>query len=652
MLRSVSIKVRLAFVIGLAMLALAGTAIYLAQSNYAAQREERFAELERQVESALSLFANVHTAAEAAGADAETALDRAVKAVEAMAYGDDEYFFVYDGTTVVGLRLRPDLIGEDLSGLEDANGLRFVQEMSQIARGGGFGRMAYLWPRSKDAPPEEKLSFFADVPGTPYWLGTGVYIADLTAAHAAKLVEIAVIVGLAALALAGLSWPILRSVSGPLDDLRATMTAISAGRLDTAVPDTDARDEIGPMARALEAFREQAREAESLREQKLAADAERDRMIRDLDEAFGGIVEAAAQGDFSRRVQHRFDDDTLARLAGGLNHLVEEVHSRLRQSVDVMAQVAKGDLTRRFEGHHAGAFAELQDAVNKTIDRLRTLLHDVKGLSDGISTKSAEIAEGAGTLSSRAESQAASLEQTAATVTQLAATVKSNAQNAETMAGASRSSRARVDAGAAIVQRAVTAMQAIETGSGKIGDIVAVIEGFAFQTNLLALNAAVEAARAGEAGKGFAVVAAEVRTLAQRSAEASHDIKALIAENGAEVSSGVKLVGETGQSLGDITATIDDVGRKAEEISAATREQSGGIEEISQAVGALDRITQENSALAESSARASQELAEQGNALRIAMAGFRLDANDAGSAWDEDAIRDAPHGYPAASRTA
>jgi methyl-accepting chemotaxis protein len=172
-------------------------------------------------------------------------------------------------------------------------------------------------------------------------------------------------------------------------------------------------------------------------------------------------------------------------------------------------------------------------------------------------------------------------------------------------------------------------------------EIVGVIDGFAFQTNLLALNAAVEAARAGEAGKGFAVVASEVRTLAQRSAEAARDIKALIDESGAGVADGVRLVEETGRALETLVNAIGDVVGMVDEIATATREQSSGVDEISAAIGALDRITQENSALADRSAKTAESLSAQSAALSRAMAAFRLEGGAQGAAWDRDAAADA-----------
>jgi methyl-accepting chemotaxis protein len=182
---------------------------------------------------------------------------------------------------------------------------------------------------------------------------------------------------------------------------------------------------------------------------------------------------------------------------------------------------------------------------------------------------------------------------------EMSATVKKNAENAVSASSLSADARERADKGGQIVEQAVTAMSEIEAGSGKIADIVSVIDGFAFQTNLLALNAAVEAARAGEAGKGFAVVASEVRTLAQRSAEAARDIKALIEESSGQVKDGVRLVKETGDSLASIVEAIRQVSETITEISEASREQSSGVDEITSALTSMDEITQQNSALAD-----------------------------------------------------
>ncbi|MEM6904861.1 MAG: methyl-accepting chemotaxis protein, partial [Pseudomonadota bacterium] len=237
-----------------------------------------------------------------------------------------------------------------------------------------------------------------------------------------------------------------------------------------------------------------------------------------------------------------------------------------------------------------------------------------------------EIATGATELSGRTESQAASLEETAATMEEMTASIKANAESADRAKSISSDAAARATRGGEVVEETVTAMGLIETGSGKISEIITVIDSIAFQTNLLALNAAVEAARAGDAGKGFAVVASEVRTLAQRSAEAAKDITQLISESTRQVSDGVQLVNRTGEALREIVEAVDAVAGTVEEISAATREQSTGVSEISASVSQMDQMTQQNSTMAEGSASASKSLETQGVELANLLGFFKVGA--------------------------
>ena len=233
------------------------------------------------------------------------------------------------------------------------------------------------------------------------------------------------------------------------------------------------------------------------------------------------------------------------------------------------------------------------------------------------------VSGGARDLSGRTEAQASAIEQTSATVEEISATIATNADGAREAAAITREARSRAQHGQSVVGDAVSSMSEIETSSGRIGDITAVIDGIAFQTNLLALNAAVEAARAGEAGKGFAVVASEVRTLAQRSSEAARDIKELIAASGAKVADGVRLVNATGDALGGLLESISSIAGSVEDIAQASQEQATGMQEITSAVTHMDDATQRNAALAEESARAATALRSESDQLAELIGFFR-----------------------------
>ncbi len=635
-MRTLPIAWRMTFLVILPVICLAGIGYYFAISTAQTLQAERIEELRRQVDTAMSSLAAQRAAGEAAGATPESALAASIEALRPVRFGDGDYFFVYRGTTALMVATNPALTGKDLSDLSDSDGFRPIRELARQVSATGEAVVRYNWPRGQNGAPEPKISYARRLGDGDLWLGTGVYVSDLEAMEAAQIRMAATIAGAAAVVLGVLCILIVRSVTRPMGRLQRRMSALAGGDLDAPIPDRTARDEVGAMARALEVFRGQAAEVRRLQAESQAAearaDAARRAMLEDLGQSFGSVVETAAKGDFSRRIERRYDDPALARLADGLNDLMARAQGGLRDVGRVLERLSQGDLTARMDGTHHGEFGVVQKGLNGTVQRLREMLETVRLLSDRILADTASIADSARNLSTRSESQAASLEQTSANMEQLSATVKSNAENAAQAADSALQSQAEASRGSGVVGEAVEAMRAIEAGAKKMGDIVGVIDGFAFQTNLLALNAAVEAARAGEAGKGFAVVASEVRTLAQRSAEAARDIRSLIDASGGQVSSGARLVADTGEALDALSVRLAGMGGMVEEIARATREQSTGLDEIRAAIGALDRITQENAALAETSARVAASLSEEGGALRSAMAVFQLDAGRARAA--------------------
>ncbi len=287
--------------------------------------------------------------------------------------------------------------------------------------------------------------------------------------------------------------------------------------------------------------------------------------------------------------------------------------------------VAEGDLTRPVATRYP-------DSVAGSLERMRVqmaqVVGEVRAGVDSVNTASREISAGNQDLSSRTEEQASSLQQTAASIEQISGTVQQSADNARRaslLAGSASDVAAR---GGQVVGDVVTTMNQISASARKIADIIGVIDGIAFQTNILALNAAVEAARAGEQGRGFAVVAGEVRTLAQRSAQAAREIKQLIGDSVQRVDAGSRLVTEAGATMTEIVAQVRRVTDLIGEISSASLEHSSGIAQVNQAVTQLDQTTQQNAALVEQSAAAAHSLSEQAQALAHSVAVFRLSASD------------------------
>jgi len=305
--------------------------------------------------------------------------------------------------------------------------------------------------------------------------------------------------------------------------------------------------------------------------------------------------------------------------------LVRSIVRPLDEAIHIAETVAAGDLSQEFVTERGGEFGRLLAALGTMEDTLTDVVGRIKESTDTITVASKDIAAGNTNLSQRTEEQAHSLEQTASSMEQLTATVKQTAERARSASSLAVNASGVAERGGAVVGDVVSTMTAISASSKRIVDIIEVIEGIAFQTNILALNAAVEAARAGEQGRGFAVVAAEVRSLAQRSAEAAKEIKSLIGDSVHQVESGSALVEQAGRTMHEIVESVQSVTAMLGEISDATAQQSAGIEHVNQAVVQMESATQQNAALVEQAASASNALAVQTNQLQTVVDEFKLD---------------------------
>jgi methyl-accepting chemotaxis protein len=433
---------------------------------------------------------------------------------------------------------------------------------------------------------------------------------------------------LLALGAAGLIMSLIqRGVIRPLDDIRSAMTDLAAGR-DTAIPYLDRTDELGEMARAIGAFqaeidRRSRAERASLADR--AASAEHRRAaVTSLVGQIAAVADAAARGNFSARVRATTGDD-LEHVATSLNRLVETVDQGLAGTIATLDILKAGDLTVRVDGRYEGAFARLQVGTNALADQLSATLGQLLSRVAKVNAASHEMASGMDELAQRTVEQSRTVSSTSERLAAFAERIRENATRAGEATGTVRGAEQRAQVGGTVLGSARDAMDRISVSSGRISDIVELIDGIAFQTNLLALNAAVEAARAGEVGRGFAVVASEVRTLAQRAAEASQEVKGLIGQAQSEITAGVTLVGETATHLEAIFAAINEVSHTVGTIARSANEQALEVAEIDEAVGRLGQTADLNATLVKEATAAITTTDEQARHLEAITRQFRLD---------------------------
>ena len=358
-----------------------------------------------------------------------------------------------------------------------------------------------------------------------------------------------------------------RYVVAPLLQLVGVLNRMTSGDLAVAVPATGRGDELGQLAGATTALRDQLVAAEQ-------AKAAQTTLIVD---SFG----------------------------------------------QALSRLAEGDLVSRVDADLTGPFARIKDDFNAAVSALQTTLAAMSESASSINSGAGDIRQASDDLSQRTEQQAASLEETAAAMDEITSTVRSTAERAGSANAAVRSARDEAQHSGAVVRNAVEAMGGIERTSGEISEIISVIDGIAFQTNLLALNAGVEAARAGDAGKGFAVVASEVRALAQRSAEAAKDVKTRITASSQQVDEGVRLVGETGQALQRIIDRIAEIDGLVADIARSAEQQATGLQQVNTAVSEMDGVTQQNAAMVEEATAAARSLAAEAETMARQITRFR-----------------------------
>ncbi|MGO4173514.1 methyl-accepting chemotaxis protein [Bosea sp. TAF32] len=336
------------------------------------------------------------------------------------------------------------------------------------------------------------------------------------------------------------------------------------------------------------------------------------------------LIEAAIEGDFSRRIAAQGKSETVARIAEGMNRINGQLDETFADIDAVVEALSEGDLTRRMAGHRSGRLGRLQHELNQALGLLDERIEMIRATAGSVCHVAIDVNSVATDLAARTEKVAGELGETSGAAVEIAASVGRSHERSREASELAGTTMGVAQEGRSVVAKAVGAIERIESSSLRIAEIVGVIDEIAFQTNLLALNAAVEAARAGDAGKGFAVVASEVRSLAQRSAQAAKDIKGLIATSNGQVAEGVGLVRETGETLGRIAAAVSKVSETVAEISAVSAEQARGMGGMSRSVAQVNKDIRANAELAGRGVEAAGELADQAATLSEIVETLRL----------------------------
>jgi methyl-accepting chemotaxis protein len=584
----------------LALLALVMTAgltvlilTQVTQNAYAMRK----AELHNVTDAAISLLHDLEQGVADGRFTPEEARDIGRERLTALRFGDAGYVFVFDhDITVQAHPVVPDWVGTNQAGYKDVKGMNVFVELEKIAASKGAGDLTYYFKKPNSDVMEAKIGYVQAFEPWGWIIGTGAYVSDIEAEVATMRNQAIAVMAVSLLLLSIGAFFVTRGVTGPLGALKDRMQAMADGDTESEIPSTEARSELGEIARTLDVFRTALIRQRELEEEQKELDRVRSRVVDTL----RGKLSVLSQGDLTAQITESFPEE----------------------------------------------YEQLRKDFNTTARTLSGTVEQVVAAAASIRNGAEEISQASDDLSHRTESQAATLEQTAAALDELTASVKSAAEGARSVEATMEEAKEEARTSGEVVQSAVAAMTEIEQSSAHISQIISVIDDIAFQTNLLALNAGVEAARAGEAGRGFAVVASEVRALAQRSSDAAMEIKTLIGNSSQQVERGVDLVGKAGEALQSIVSQVSHISQLVSGIAEGAAEQSTGLNEINTGVTQLDQVTQQNAAMVEEATAAGHMLKTDATKLSEMVAHFKIPGGNSAATAAPAAARAATPAAP------
>lgn len=560
---SLSISQKLMAIIALAIVAMVGLSTLKTLKLRDAITDGRTAAIKLQVESAMSIVAGFAARAESGEISRQAAEALAKAAIKAIRFGDNDYFFIVDQDLTGVVHPNPDIVGSDLSDVQDPNGTYLFRELrNQAGRGGGF--VPYAWPRPGSDDPVDKISYAAQYDPWGWIVATGVYVDDVRAAVRAEVRDAIVMNAIAFTLLIGGCLLAARSITGPVGRLRDAIKAIEAGDLATPIKPAS-KDEVGEISKRL------------------------DQLRRTL-QTKASVEEDAAQK-------------------------AEEAKSVVQSLARKLKQLSRGNLDIQIKQTFPDDYEGLRQDFNEAITNLQKLSRTIEDIADVVSSNAREISSNTNHLAQEAERNSAALDQAAHSLDTISDTVMETAKISGETDQSVTSARKRANEGEEAIERTSASMDRIKESSSEISSVTAVIEDIAFQTNLLALNAGVEAARAGEAGRGFLIVAQEVRNLAGRCSEAVVNINALIDQANQQVNDGIEEFAQTREKLRAVIASFNDIQTNVSKINDSAQKQADGLTSLTDTVGRLQSTTQQNAASLEENSAGSYQLEAESEKL-------------------------------------